>query len=429
MVMGQVNEMKTARSMQLTNYLNARNKIAPLNASVLVTKGTEIITQGAFGISNAKRGESITENTAFLIASSTKPFTATTIMLLQQRGKLSLTDPVTKWLKGTPAAWNSVTLRHLLSHTSGIPDFITLKGGSALKPGLQNLVQLLKTTPLSYSPGARFTYSNTNFMLLSYVIEACTGTSYEAFMQTEVFKPLQMTNTGFAYPKAPNGLARSYRSVFKVDTLRREEEADLAVLKGAGGMYSTPADLVLFLAGLGKVLSPPTLDTMLQPVKEDYALGWHVQKQFGKLTLKHPGGINGFTSEMRFVPSDSLALVILSNMGSNDLNIRFTAFDILKIWNGETPGAELTVPAKYLGKYKLPKEYVDRFKSDHIEILSTEGKMVLSVPGNTTRFLIPADKGRYFFYGEPVDVEFGEEGKRMRILSPSLGKIECEKME
>ena len=133
--------------------------------------------------------------------------------------------------------------------------------------------------------------------------------------------------------------------------------------------------------------------------------------------------------EMRYVPADSMAIVILSNIRFNDLNIRYTAFDMMSILNNKMPSAELTIPSAYLGKYAIPEAFQSRFKTTFLELQSQGGKFILSVAGNVTRFLIPAEKGRFFFYGEPVDVEFKDAGKLLRILSPSLGQIDCTKME
>jgi CubicO group peptidase (beta-lactamase class C family) len=349
-------------------------------------------------------------------------------MLLADRGKLFLSDPLSKWIPDAPPAWSAVTLKHLLSHTSGITDFVTLKGGQTLQSNLKSLLILYRGNPLKFKPGSNFAYSNTNFMLLSYVIERCSGTTYEAFLQSQIFDSLQMTHTGFAYPKAPATLAHAYRSVFEMDTLAKEEQANLAVLKGAGGMYSTAQDLVTFLNNISKLLSKQALDTMLKPITEEYALGWHVQNQFGKVAIKHPGSINGFTMEMRWVAADSTAIVILSNIRFNDLNIRYAAFDIMKLMNGIVPEAELAINSAYLGKYSLPEKMVSRFKSTFITLTENKGQLVLSVSGST-RYLIPADKGRFFFYGEAVDVEFKDGGKLLRILSPSLGQIECVRMQ
>ena len=414
---------------QLEQYLKARNVIIPLNASIMVSKYNEVLIQKYDGMSRAETKQPINAATTFLIASATKPFTAIAIMLLQEKGKLSLADPITKWLPGVPATWKQITIKHLLSHTSGLPDFIRLKGGASLQPGLLPLLQMYKGSTLSFTPGSAFAYSNTNYMLLSYVIERSSGMKYEAFVQLQVFDQLGMKHTGFAYPKAPPTLAQAYNNVFKMDILSNEALANLAVLKGAGGIYSNSSDLVLFLNGFSKLLSQQSMDTMLQPVMSDYALGWHVQQQFGKLTIKHPGGINGFTMEMRYVPADSMAIVILSNIRFNDLNIRYTAFDMMSILNNKMPSAELTIPSAYLGKYAIPEAFQSRFKTTFLELQNQGGKFILSVAGNVTRFLIPAEKGRFFFYGEPVDVEFKNDGKLLRIISPSLGQIDCAKMQ
>ena len=421
---GQAQPVKTYK---LNEYLEARNKIAPLNASILVTTGIETKAEHYFGISNSKLKSPISTSTTFLIASATKPFTATAIMILLQENKLSLNDPLIKWIPEAPQSWKAITIKHLLSHTSGIQDYMILKGGAALKPGLQELLKLYQTTSPSYNHGSKYSYSNTNFVLLSYIIEKCSGIKYETYMSKNIFQPLNMTSTGFLYIKKPNGLATPYRSVFTLDTLPREELSSLEVLKGAGGMFSTTKDIALFLNGLTNIISKPFIDTMFTEAMDGYALGWHVQNQFGKLTAKHAGGINGFTSEMRYVPSDNTAIIILSNIKSNDLNIRYTAFDMMKIMNGEVPGAELT-PVAYTGKYSVPDEYKARFKSSILEITYKEGFLMLTV-GGSKRILIPADKGRFFFYGEPVDVEFKGNGKLLRIISPSLGVINCYKVD
>jgi CubicO group peptidase (beta-lactamase class C family) len=424
-----LSQVDTAHTTKIATYLAARNKATPLNAAVLVRAGGKDVVKRYFGLSNARAGEPIGDQTLFLIASCSKPITATAIMLLAQQGRLSLNDDVSKWLNGVPAAWKGITVKHLLSHTSGIPDYLTLKGGASLAPGLNNILQLYqKSGAAPRRPGA-YQYSNANFVLLSYVIEKCSGSSYEAFMQQQLFEPLQMRNTGFAYKYKGALLAQSYSNVFRMDSMQLGEKADLGVLKGAGGIYSTPADLCLFLNGLKRILSAASIDTMLKPVSADYALGWHVQTQFNKVTARHSGGINGFAAEMRFVPADSLSIVLLSNVRFNDMNLRYAAFDMLKILNGEGPGGEVDINPDYLGKYSVPKEFVARFRSDVLEIRNDDGVMQLALPGGTTRMLMPVSKGRFFFYGEAVDAEFTEMGRHLRITSPSLGQIDCYKVK
>jgi CubicO group peptidase (beta-lactamase class C family) len=334
---------------------------------------------------------------------------------------------LTKWIGGVPASWRAVTIQHLLSHTSGIPDIFKTAGGDRFGNDLPSLLKVYQGAALQFSPGEKFQYSNANYIFLSYIIEKAGGKSYEQFLSENIFQPLQMKNTGFSYSYKGTDLAKPYANVFKMDKVPQSELPNLQVLKGAGAMYSTAADLSIFLQGMHKLLSSESLRMMLQPVKEDYGLGFHIQEQFGKITIKHPGGINGYASEMRYVPADSSSVVILSNVQFNDLNIRYTAFDILKLLNNRELDIDTAINEKLTGKYSLPKPIAERAKSDFLEIKSKDGKMILSLPGMPETYLVPFAKGKYFFYGEASNAEFSADGKELKILSPSLGEIMCKK--
>jgi CubicO group peptidase (beta-lactamase class C family) len=229
----------------------------------------------------------------------------------------------------------------LLSHTSGVPDIFQV-GIDKIGEGLPSLVNVYNYTSLLFTPGEKYNYSNANYMFLSYIIEKVSGKTYENFLGENIFKPMQMNQTGFAYSYSGTVMAQPYRDVFEMKKVPVSELANLKILKGAGGMYSTATDLSKFLNGMYRLLSKQSLEMMWQPVKEDYGFVWHIQEQFAKKTIKHAGGINGYSSEMRYVPADSLSVIILSNSRSNDLNIRYTAFDIMKLVNNTPVDVDMT---------------------------------------------------------------------------------------
>jgi hypothetical protein len=202
-----------------------------------------------------------------------------------------------------------------------------------------------------------------------------------------------------------------------------------ALLKGAGGMYSTTHDLSIFMSRLRDILKPQTFKLMIQPVKEDYGLGWHIQQQFGKTVIKHPGGVAGYCSEMRYVVEDDLTISILSNVRSNDLNIRYAAFDLLKLYNNQQPEVEFIPRKEYLGRFALPTDFAKKAGVGYVEVKEVQGAVVLSVPGKQESYLVPFAKGKYFFHGEASDAEFTEDGKELVILSPSFGRIVCKKLQ
>lgn len=414
-------------SEKIDNWIQVKNRMVPINGTVLVTKGSTILLQKFFGYSNKEKKLLSDSSTVFPIASATKPFTTIAIMILQERKVLSVEDFMSKWITGTPASWKSVKLKHLLSHTSGIPDIFKVAGGDRFDADLPSLVNIYKNASLQFTPGEKFNYSNVNYIFLSYIIEVATGQTYEAFMTENIFKPLEMQHTGFTYLYEPNHMARPYYDAFKLNEVPAAEMANLRLLKGAGGIYSTSADLAKFLHGMSKLLTKESLEMMLRPVKEDYGFGWHIQEQFGKITIKHPGGVNGYVSEMRYVPADSLSVIILSNTSNNGLPIRYVAFEIMKIINNVPLDIDSTVNVKYLGKYKLPLEIAKRAKAPFLEIKIKDGAMILTIPNMPDKVLVPFARDKYFFYGEATNAEFRADGKELVIISPSMGEVKCTK--
>src|SRR5665213_1554329 len=207
-----------------------------------------------------------------------KQFTAAAILLLEERGKLKLDDPIGKYIPDAPAAWDKVTLFHLLTHTAGIPNFTSLPDYQkevmrrTMTPA--QLIATFRDKPLDFPVGEKWNYTNSGYILLGAVIEKAGGMPYAQFLQENLFTPLDMKDTGYDSAAAILPL-RASGYVRRSGALINDGFIDMSVPYAAGSLYSTTHDLLLWENSLygGKVLKPASLKKMTTPFKEDYGFG------------------------------------------------------------------------------------------------------------------------------------------------------------
>jgi CubicO group peptidase (beta-lactamase class C family) len=261
----------------------------------------------------------------FQIQSMTKSFTAAAILMLVEDEKLSLDDAVGKHLEGTPEAWEGVTLRHLLGHTSGIKDFINEPTASIrLDVTEQEVLEATAPRDMNFQPGERYKYSNTNYHLLAMVIRKVTGKAYGEFLKERVFEPLGMSDTRVnditeVIPNRASGYLR------RSGKLRNGEYvADSILAYGGGGMISTAPDMARFAAALRteKLLKRSSLEQAWTGLKlndgstSSYGLGWSLGGKNGHRSVGHGGGhMTGFTSYFAHYRDDDLTVIVLTNAG------------------------------------------------------------------------------------------------------------------
>jgi CubicO group peptidase (beta-lactamase class C family) len=291
--------------------------------SLAVVKDGKVTYQQAYGLANIELNAPVTTDTVFQIQSITKTFTATAVMMLVEEGKLALDDPVGKHLDGTPESWNPITLRHLLSHTSGIKDFINEPTASLRIDVTEE--EVLKATaprPLNFTPGEKYAYSNTNYHLLAMIIRKETGKSYADFLAERIFKPLGMDHTRVQDLSAlVPGRADGY--LWRDGKLTRGDYIAQSILSyGGGGILSTASDLARWDAALRteRLLKHSSLEQMFTPAtfndgkKSGYGLGWGVGAYNGHRFVAHSGGhMTGFQSYLRRYLDDGLAVIVLVN--------------------------------------------------------------------------------------------------------------------
>jgi CubicO group peptidase (beta-lactamase class C family) len=286
--------------------------------TVLVARGGQVLMSKGYGFANLEWNISNTPDTKFRLGSVTKQFTAASILLLEERGKLKTDDPIKKYIPEAPAAWDKITLFHLLTHTSGIPNFTNFPEYANINPfptTTTDLVKLFRDKPLDFLPGEKWNYSNSGFVALTYVIEKVSGQSYEMFVRENIFTPLTMKDSGYDSNEAVIARRASGYSPGK-HGLENAGFVHMTVPQGAGALYSTTEDLLKWEQGLfgGKVLKAASLEKMTKPFLQNYAFGLSVETTDGHKAIYHNGGIQGFNTALAYYPEDKLTVVVLSNV-------------------------------------------------------------------------------------------------------------------
>lgn len=286
--------------------------------SVLVARGAAIVFRRGYGSANLEWNIPNDATTKFRIGSLTKQFTAASILLLEERGKLKVDDPVTQYMPDAPAAWDKITIYHLLTHTSGLPNFTGFADYRPLAPFAttpEGLVARFRDKPLDFQPGEKWSYSNSGYVLLGYLVEKITGGTYQAFLQQHIFTPLGMKDSGYD----SNTAIIPHRAAGYVPSAQGPLNAGfvhMTIPHAAGALYSTTEDLLRWEQGLfgGSVLSAASLQKMTTPFKSDYAFGVRVRTVGQRRVVEHNGGIDGFNTYLAYYPDSQTTIVVLGNL-------------------------------------------------------------------------------------------------------------------
>jgi CubicO group peptidase (beta-lactamase class C family) len=188
----------TAR--QMDQFVSSRD----FSGVVLVARKGQVLFQKAYGLANREHGVANKLDTKFRLGSVTKQFTAMAIMILSERGKLNVTDPICKYIENCPTAWSAITVHHLLTHTSGIPDFTDFPDNDHYEhlpmTPLETIARF-RDKPLEFVPGERFNYDNSGYLLLGHIVERTSGERYEDFLRKNIYEPLGMLHSGYDHPR------------------------------------------------------------------------------------------------------------------------------------------------------------------------------------------------------------------------------------
>jgi CubicO group peptidase (beta-lactamase class C family) len=300
------------------DYLKVQATRGKFMGSVLVARDGNVLFKRSYGSAEVEWEVPNTPQTKFNIASLTKQFTGLAILQLAERGKLKLEDTVSKYYIEAPAAWEQITLYHLLTHTSGIP---SPQGMDAYPRGIAQpytpteLIAIARNKPLDFPPGTMRRYSNSGYILLGYVIEQASGLTYADYIQQNVFEPLAMHDSGYG----SNALIIKHRAsgyTCEGNSLRRGSYVDWSVPYAAGALYSTVEDLFRWDQALytERLLGRKWLDRLFTPDKSGYNYGWFIRGQGTNQRIYHEGSNPGFSAFIARYPADKTLVVVLSNL-------------------------------------------------------------------------------------------------------------------
>jgi CubicO group peptidase (beta-lactamase class C family) len=303
----------------LKERMEAAVRDGEFSGAVIVTKDHEPLLSAGYGFANRELEVPNTPQTKFRLGSITKQFTAMAVMILQENGKLSVEDPIGKHLENTPAAWEPITIRQLLNHTSGIPSYTgfpqMMSRTVRQVATVDEVIATFRDKELEFRPGEKFTYSNSAYILLGKIIERASGQDYETFLREAVFQPLEMNDTGYDHnqtilPQRAAGYMKSPKGYENAPYI------DMTWPYSAGALYSTTLDLARWNTALdeGKLLTAESYRTMLTPGKGDYGFGWFIRDRDGRKEFGHGGGIHGFSTSIVRYPDDKVCVVVLSNV-------------------------------------------------------------------------------------------------------------------
>ncbi|CAH1189984.1 D-aminopeptidase [Paenibacillus plantiphilus] len=289
--------------------------------SVLLAKKGNVLVRQGYGMANLQKNTPNTPNNIFLIGSVTKQFTALAIMQLQEQGKLNVKDPVHKYLPDYPHG-DVITIHHLLTHTSGIPNYTTFPDFMETigqQVTVEQNLDKFKDKPLNFAPGNKYQYSNSGYIVLGAIIERVSKQTYENYIYEHIFKPLGMNDSGFR----DDGIANKQFAVGYTNGLDTPSEAlfvDKSIAYSAGAIYSTIDDLYKWDRSLytEQLIKKTSAEAMFTPFKDNYAYGWIVEDEERKI-YAHNGNINGFVAYLKHYTLDDMTVIVLSNNDSIDI--------------------------------------------------------------------------------------------------------------
>ena len=310
----------TARADKVDDYVRAemaRSKVPSLSLAV-IQNGQLVKVQG-YGLADVARQVPATPDTVYKIGSVSKQFIATGVMLLVQDGRLSLEDQVSKYLEDTPASWSRITVRHLLTHTSGL-----VREGPAFDPfKIQSDADVVKSAyplPLRFETGAKWEYCNTGYFALAEIIHKVSGQPWSDYLNAKVFQPSGMTST------RPTSASDPMRAVGYAGDDNRDVAPDWPAVRPSGAFLSTVRDLVKWegVLATNQILTDESRVLMWTPVRLSdgssypYGFGWELGERGGRRHIGHGGSLPGFRSVYARFPDDRLTVIVLVNADEVD---------------------------------------------------------------------------------------------------------------
>ena len=369
----------------------------------LVAKDGEILYRKAFGMANLELGVEMTPENVFRIGSITKQFTACAILKLAEEGKLDLQDDITRYIEDYPTHGHTITIEHLLTHTSGIKSYTGMLEWTAevrkkdFTP--PELIDFFKNQPMDFVPGEEFRYNNSAYFILGYIIELVSGTPYDTYIAETFFKPLGMKNSYYGSTSRiiPN---RAAGYAMGEDGYKNDDFLSMTQPYAAGSLLSTVDDLYTwYTAVMNKEviteasLKQATTSYVLSNGKHtDYGYGWFVGNIQGSPNIQHGGGINGYLTASMFLPEERLFVAVFSNCtctDPGDAAVKMAAIALGKPFEWDS----ISLDEELLKTYEAV--YTSEFDGDLV-VSYSEGKLLAMRTGGSETELTPFEKDQFF---------------------------------
>jgi len=413
---------------KIEELISAYADLYKFNGTVLVAEKGKIIFSKGYGLKNAKDSSRNDVNTIYQLGSITKQFTSAIILQLAEQKKLSLDDRLSKYFPDFPKG-DSITIRHLLTHSSGIYNYTNdqkYMASETTKPSdREKMIALFRDKPLNFSPGSKYSYSNSGYLLLGYIIEIVTGKPYEKVVREKIFIPLKMSHSGFDFSHLNNTDKATGYTVFTQFVKMPGSIVDSSVAYAAGAMYSTVGDLFKWHTGLQqyKILTKSSTEAAYTPYLFHYGFGWAMDTLFEKKIVEHGGGIIGFNTIISRVPSDDVAVILLSNMnvaGLDKLSHSLLAVLYNKPYEIPKPKTEVelneSVLKEYVGEYELAPGFI-------LKITLAGKRLKVQATGQPAYDLFAESNDRFFLKVVEATATFmkGPDGKVEKMLWKQQG--------
>ncbi|AXY72505.1 DUF3471 domain-containing protein [Paraflavitalea soli] len=417
---------QNSTAQKLDELMQAYTNQGKFSGSVLVARHGQVLLDKGYGYSNYQEQRPNDPHTVFQIASVTKQFTSTLVLKLVEFKKLALTDKLSKFYPGYPHG-DSITIEHLLTHTSGIYDYTRngeLMHLQTVRPvGKEEMMGYFRNQPLDFAPGTNWSYSNAGYFLLGCIIEQVTGQPYEKAIRQYIFDPLKMQHSGFDFIH----LSSMDKAVgYKIDsTGNRSTPApvvDSTVPFSAGAVYSTVEDLYKWHQGLQqyRIIGKDLMQKAYTPFKNNYGYGWIIDSLYGKRMVSHSGGIFGFRSDLARVPEDDVCVILLSNTeipGMGNITRR-----VLAALYGKPYAIPVQLKAVAIREEVL-KRYTGTYKIEAngvlVDVVLESGRLMARPHNGPPSELLALDDSHFFLSNEhefKIYFEMDEKGQVLRMM-------------
>ena len=401
-------------------YMNRTVKLGRFNGYVLVARDGKTIFGKGYGMANFEEDVPVTPQTKFRLASITKGFTAMAVMILQEKGKLNLQDSICKYLSDCADAWKPITVRQLLNHTSGIPDYAAAPDFMrtiSLRLTPDELIANFKNNPLQFAPGENFAYSNSNYILLGQIIEKVSGGSFAVFLRGNIFAPLGMKNSGYD----DNTALLKHRAMGylnRPDGVINARYMDMSNAYAAGGLYSTAEDLLLWNQALdaGRLVSKKSLEEIFTPGKGGVGYGWFINRDANRSVIFQGGLNSGFAASVFRYPEARASVILLTNFENAAPFLPRIGRDLTAILFNE----KYELPSESVAVKVDPKIY-DAYVGEYdfgqnrmMTITKEDDKLFAQRAGAPPNEMFPESETRFFL--KVADVRFS-------FVTDSAGKV------